>query len=94
MRKKKKPPRLPDMSNWTRQQIAEFWDQHDSADYWDEMVSEQITFRRKRQETITLSLDPKDVKLIKSAAKKLRCTPMTLVQAWVKEKVRQLQKMN
>ncbi len=40
-----KPAKLPDMTGWNDEQIAEFWETHDSTDYLDQEESDEASTR-------------------------------------------------
>lgn len=79
--------RLPDMSNWSDEEITQFWETHSSADYWDELEPVEVEIVRPEKEVVALRLDKPLVKQVKSiaAAKSLGYT--TLLRVWIKEKL-------
>jgi len=46
-----KAKKLPDFSKMTLEEIARFWDEHDSADYWDQMEEARVEFKEPLDET-------------------------------------------
>lgn len=80
--------RLPDMSEWTDEEIARFWETHSSADYWDELEPvEDAEIVRAKREVVALRLDRPLLEQVKAiaAAKSLGYT--TLLRVWIKEKL-------
>ncbi|GEM_PF-1437912 len=84
-----KQKKLPNMSGWTDEQIAEFWEHHDATDYWREMEPVEITFRRRQKESeqkrLTLRLTANQWKRLKGLADRQGITPERLVWLWIDE---------
>ena len=51
-----KAKKLPDFSKMTLEEIARFWDEHDSADYWDQMEEARVEFKEPLDETLSIKL--------------------------------------
>lgn len=85
--KTKNNKRLPDMTDWSDQQIHEFWKSHDSADYWEETESVKVTAIRRRKRIVPVQLDEQDVISLKKLARRLGIAPTALIQCWIKEKL-------
>ena len=86
-----KRKRLPDMSQWTAQQIHEFWKTHSSAEYWDETAEVEVAVRRRARKSISVKLSEADIKLLKQIAREKGLGYTTLLRLWVKEKLREAQ---
>lgn len=82
-----KTKKLPDMTGWTDEEIAQFWETHSSADYWDELEPVDVEIVRPEKEVVTLRLDKPVLEQVKAiaAAKSLGYT--TLLRVWIKEKL-------
>ncbi|MFQ5795703.1 MAG: CopG family antitoxin [Candidatus Bipolaricaulia bacterium] len=79
--------KLPDMTSWTDEQIARFWETHSTADYWDELEPVEVELVRPEKEVVALRLDKPLLEQVKAiaAAKSLGYT--TLLRVWIKEKL-------
>jgi len=84
---KSKAKKLPDMTDWTDEEIAQFWETHSSADYWDELEPVEVEIVRPEREVVALRLDKPILEQVKAiaAAKGLGYT--TLLRIWIKEKL-------
>ncbi|MBI1742616.1 hypothetical protein HYR54_06055 [Candidatus Acetothermia bacterium] len=85
-RKKK----LPDFSKMTDAEIADFWDTHSFVDYWDKLEEIEVTTKSSSTEVIGVRLAKSDLDQIKRVSRKLGLSYSTLLQAWIKEKLREL----
>ncbi len=87
--KQVKRGKLPNMSEWTDEQIAEFWEHHDASDYWQEMEPVEIVFQSRlkngKKKRLTLSLTAAQWRRLKSLANRQSMTPEGLVKLWVEE---------
>jgi len=80
--------KLPDMTNWSNKQIAEFFLTHSTADYWDDMEdANDVEWVKPCKPTVALRLDEADIKQIKDLAEKQGIGYTTLIRMWVKEKL-------
>lgn len=79
--------KLPDMTDWSDQQIHEFWKSHDSADYWGETEPVKVTAIRRRKRIVPVPLDQQDIISLKKLARRLGIAPAVLIQRWIKEKL-------
>jgi len=84
--------KLPNMNEWTLDQIAEFWDTHDSADYWNDMKEVELSIERGPLKTVSVKLSETDLKLLKAIADKQGVGHTTLIRMWLKEKLLSLRK--
>lgn len=82
-----KTKKLPDMTDWTDEEITQFWETHSAADYWDELEPVEVEILRPEREVVALRLDKPILEQIKAiaAAKSLGYT--TLLRIWIKEKL-------
>ena len=67
------------------EEAAEFWDTHDSGDYDEYFVSVDCKVELKKR---SLQIDGVLYEELRSLAKKKRVPPDTLVNRWIKEKLR------
>jgi len=79
--------KLPDMTNWSNEQIAEFWATHSASDFEDELEEIEIHVNAPIKEQVTFRLDGKDIQAIKRMAEKKGIGHTTLIRMWVKEKL-------
>lgn len=79
---------LPDFSKMILDEIARFWETHDSADYWDQLddVTDQVAFARPRA-TVSIRITEEDLTALKQIAAERGLGPTALLRAWVKEKL-------
>ncbi|MCS6936937.1 MAG: BrnA antitoxin family protein [Candidatus Bipolaricaulota bacterium] len=84
---KRKPKELPDMTDWSDQQIHDFWKNHDSADYWEETVPVEVTTARRRRQVVPVPLDRSDLISLRKLARRLGTDPTVLIRRWIKEKL-------
>lgn len=68
------------------EEMAEFWDTHDSTDFEDELeeVTEPVFVRRP---SIKVHLEPEDVEAVDQMARAKGLSAEELVRAWVREKL-------
>ena len=88
-KRKDKERELPDMTDWSEEQIHEFWKTHDSADYWEETEGVEIVAERPRQRAVSVRLDERDIALLKRIAKEKGIGHTTLIRMWIKEKLKE-----
>lgn len=80
--------RLPDMSDWTDEQVAEFWETHDSTDYVDQMEEADVQVEVPEDyRVISLRLDAKDIESVKTIARKKGVPYTVLLRMWIKERL-------
>ncbi|MBI3660884.1 hypothetical protein HY230_10510 [Candidatus Acetothermia bacterium] len=83
-----KKPKLPDMTGWDDEQIAEFWEKHESTDYLDQM--EDVEFKLDTPadfRVISLRIDQEDVERAKRLARHKRVPYTVLLRMWIMEKL-------
>ena len=69
-----KGKKLPDMTGWSDEQIAEFWETHDSTDYLDQMEDVEVELEVPQDyRVISLRLEAKDIERAKRLARKRGC---------------------
>ena len=56
-----KAKKLPDFSKMTMEEIASFWDEHDSTDYWDQMKEAKAEFKEPLNETPSVKIHSADL---------------------------------
>lgn len=90
---KKKMQRLPDFSKMNLEEIADFWEKHDSAAYWDQMedVTEQVLFKRPVSKTVSMRISEEELKKLKRLAAERGLGHTTLIRSWIKEKLHKLE---
>ena len=83
--KNKKLPKF-----YTLQQEARFWETHNITDYWDDMEPVKLEFipLKKKEETITIRLEPELKKRIEQIANQNRLTLSTIVRLWLIDKLK------
>lgn len=67
------------------EEMAEFWDTHDTADYWDEFEEVTVEMRAPRHRNV--SIEPAMYEVIRAEARRRGVLPETLVNVWLAEKV-------
>jgi len=91
MAKAIKPKRkkvLPDMTGWSEEQIAEFWETHDSTEYVDQMEDVGIELKIAQDyRVISLRLEAQDIERTKRLARKKGLPYTVLLRMWIKEKL-------
>lgn len=87
--KKAKVSKIPEFQS--RAEEAHFWDTHDITDYWGEMKDVEIEFldEPKREETITVRVQPKLKERLDKLAKSYGINLSTLARMWLIEKLRE-----
>ncbi len=77
----------------SRAEEAHFWDTHDITDYWNEMKDVGIEFLddSKREETITIRVQPKLKEGLEKLAQSYGINLSTMARMWLIEKLRQTQ---
>lgn len=87
---KPKEKKLPDMSGWNDEQIAEFWETHDSTDYLDQMEDVEIKLEIPQDyRVISLRLEARDIEQAKRLARRKGVPYTVLLRMWIKEKLAQ-----
>jgi mRNA-degrading endonuclease RelE of RelBE toxin-antitoxin system len=86
----KSKKKLPDMSSWTDEQIAQFWETHSLADYWEELEEVEVTFEQPKTTVVGVRLEEGDVQQLKRLARRLGIGHSTLIRLWIKEKLREI----
>ena len=86
---KKRPKELPDFDKMSLEEIAEFWDTHDSADYWDQMedVTDEVIIRRPTA-IVSIRIPESDLKQIKRLAREQGPGHTPLIRTWIREKLK------
>ena len=82
-----KQPKQPIPEFKSRQEEAEFWDNHDLSDYWDEFKPVRVRFAKNLSEGITIRLDPKTLGQVREEAGRLGLGPTQLIRMWVLERL-------
>lgn len=87
--KKMKVSKIPEFKS--RAEEAHFWDTHDITDYWDEMEDVEIEFlsEPKREETITVRVQPKLKERLEKLARSYGVNLSTLTRMWMIEKLKE-----
>ncbi|MFQ5796429.1 MAG: CopG family antitoxin [Candidatus Bipolaricaulia bacterium] len=88
----KKKERLPDMSDWSPDQIHEFWATRSTVDYLDEMEEVDIQVERRPLRAVGVKLTEKDIDTLKAIASKEGIGYSTLIRMWIKEKLHERQR--
>ena len=86
---KSKMKKLPDMADWSDEQIAEFWETHDSTDYLDQMEDAEVDIRIPPDFwVISLRLEREDVERAKRLARRRGVPYTVLLRMWIKEELK------
>ncbi len=84
----KRKKELPDMTGWREEQIAQFWETHDSTDYVDQMEDVEVELKVPQDyRVISLRLEAKDVERAKRLARRKGVPYTVLLRMWIKEKL-------
>lgn len=78
------------MTDWSDEEIHEFWKTHDSADYWDQTEPVGVTAKRPRQLEVSVKLDEQDIAALKKVARDMGIGHTTLLRVWIKEKLKKI----
>lgn len=80
--------KIPKFKNITEE--AKFWDTHDVTDYLGEMEFVDVQFlpRQKKEETITIRIEPKLKDRFENLASSYGVKISTLARMWIIEKLR------
>jgi hypothetical protein len=81
------PSRIPEFRN--REEEAEFWDTHDVTDYLNELRPVRVNFAPNLSAGMTVHLEPADREALARVAAERGMGPATLVQMWIKERLRE-----
>jgi predicted DNA binding CopG/RHH family protein len=86
--KSKRKKELPDMTGWSEEQIAEFWESHDSTEYLDQMEDVEVELKIPQDyRVISLRLEAKDIERAKRLARRKGVPYTVLLRMWIKEKL-------
>jgi len=87
--KKKIVNELPDFSRMSDDEIANFWDTHDSADYWNQMkpVSEPLVFATSPKKSISIRLPEAMTIKLKQIAREKGIGYQPLIRMWLLERL-------
>jgi len=89
--KPKRKKELPDMTGWSEEQIAQFWETHDSTDYLDQMEDVDIKLKIPQDyRVISLRLEAKDIEKAKRLARRKGVPYTVLLRMWIKEKLEEI----
>lgn len=72
------------------QEEALFWDTHDITDYWGDMEEVVIEFipQRKKEESVTIRVEPELKKRLELVARKNRVSLSTITRLWLIDRLR------
>ncbi len=89
-RTKRDGKKLPDFGTMTLEEIADFWESHDSADYWDRMedVTSGVLFKPRTDRVVSVRIAADDLAALKQLASKQGLGHTTLIRTWIREKLR------
>jgi predicted DNA binding CopG/RHH family protein len=86
--KPKGKEKLPEMTGWSDEQIAEFWETHDSTDYLDQMEDVEVELEIPQDyRVISLRLEAEDIEKAKRLARQKGLPYTVLLRMWIKEKL-------
>ncbi len=76
------------MAGWSDEQIAEFWETHDSTDYLDQMEDVEVKLEIPRDyRVVSLRLEAEDIEWAKRLARRKGVPYTVLLRMWIKEKL-------
>lgn len=80
---------LPDFSRMSDEEIARFWDTHDSADFWDQLepVDEPIVFATSPKKSISIRLPEAMTVKLKQIARQKGIGYQPLIRMWLLERL-------
>ncbi|MEZ4667876.1 MAG: CopG family antitoxin [Anaerolineae bacterium] len=84
---KQRKTKLPDLE--TREELAEFWDNHDFTDYLHEMKPMKVKFAKNLSSGITVRFDTTTLNILRSRAAQKGVGATTLIRMWVIERLKQ-----
>ena len=72
------------------QEEAKFWDTHNITDYWDDMEKVDLEFipLQKKEDSVTIRLEPMLKKRLEQIAKKSRVSLSTIARLWLIDRLR------
>jgi predicted DNA binding CopG/RHH family protein len=86
--KPKGKEKLPEMRGWSDEQIAEFWETHDSTAYLDQMEDVEVELEIPQDyRVISLRLEAEDIEKAKRLARQKGLPYTVLLRMWIKEKL-------
>jgi len=69
----------------TDEEVADFWDKHSFEDYHKDTAIAKIRFVKKPKKSITIRLDPEDVKSVVQIADQKGLSYTSLLRMWIKD---------
>lgn len=69
----------------TDEEVADFWDKHSFEDYHKDTEIAKIRFVKKPKKSITIRLDPEDVKSVVQIADQKGLSYTSLLRMWIKD---------
>ncbi len=80
--------KIPKFKNYKEE--AKFWDTHDISDYIDEMKFVDVEFipRQKREESMTIRVEPELKKRLDQIARKNNISLSTIARLWLIERLK------
>jgi predicted DNA binding CopG/RHH family protein len=80
--------KLPDMRGWSDEQIAQFWETHDSTEYVGQMEEARVELEIPEDfRVISLRLDTEDIERAKRLARRKGVPYTALLRMWIQEKL-------
>ncbi|MCE7939329.1 MAG: hypothetical protein DYG90_12250 [Chloroflexi bacterium CFX6] len=81
-----RPSRIPEFAS--REEEAEFWDNHDFSEFEDELKSVKVRFAKRLSQGLAVRFDEETLEALRTQAKRKGIGPTTLVRMWVIERLR------
>ena len=80
--------KIPKFKNYKEE--AAFWDTHDVTDYLHELSAEDVEFlpRLKKDESVTIRIEPKLKKHLEQFARKNRVSLSTIARLWIIDRLK------
>lgn len=69
----------------TDKEAAKFWEKHSFEDYYKDTETAKIRFVKKPKKSITIRLDPEDIKSVVQIADKKGLSYTSLLRMWIKD---------
>jgi predicted DNA binding CopG/RHH family protein len=69
----------------TDKEAAEFWEKHSFEDYYKDTKAAEIRFVKKPKKSITIRLDPEDIKSVIQIADQKGLSYTSLLRMWIKD---------
>lgn len=79
--------RIPEFAS--REEEAEFWDNHDFSEFEDELTPVKVRFAKRLSQGLAVRFDEETLEALRTQARRKGIGPTTLVRMWVIERLRE-----